>query len=227
MTWLIPLLKSSKTKWRVTRHSCLWQNTYTCRQTVAHATFLPIIIIIYPLTARVVGAPQMISPPVSSIFPCSPLPSANSRPVHSILIQHWVNLRVLAENTSKPTNQLQTFWHTKLWWKSGRRMSLLDNDNNNTTSCISVSFTAHANKHAFYTYIPLLVTLYVASSQPWRPYRSEANFKASLATPDSLFTTHVTFVWRRLEKKWSWMQRKSRNQKGRFFQQDKHAKVYF
>ena len=34
-----------------------------------------IIIIIYPLTMRVVGAPQMISQPVSSIFPCSPLPS--------------------------------------------------------------------------------------------------------------------------------------------------------
>ena len=29
---------------------------------------------IYPLTARVVGAPQMISQPVSSIFPCSALP---------------------------------------------------------------------------------------------------------------------------------------------------------
>ena len=34
-----------------------------------------IIIIIYALTMRVVGAPQMISQPVSSIFPCSPLPS--------------------------------------------------------------------------------------------------------------------------------------------------------
>ena len=31
--------------------------------------------LIYPLTARVVGAPQMISQPVSSIFPCSPMPS--------------------------------------------------------------------------------------------------------------------------------------------------------
>ena len=29
----------------------------------------------YPLTMRVVGAPQMISQPVSSIFLCSPLPS--------------------------------------------------------------------------------------------------------------------------------------------------------
>ena len=31
-------------------------------------------LIIYPLTARVVGAPQMISQPVFSIFPWSPLP---------------------------------------------------------------------------------------------------------------------------------------------------------
>ena len=31
--------------------------------------------LVYPLTARVIGAPQMISQPVSSSFPCSPLPS--------------------------------------------------------------------------------------------------------------------------------------------------------
>ena len=35
--------------------------------------------LIYPLTARVVGAPQMISQPVSSIFPCSPLSSGTWR----------------------------------------------------------------------------------------------------------------------------------------------------
>ena len=34
-----------------------------------------IIIIIYSLTKRIVGAPQMILQPVSFIFPCSPLPS--------------------------------------------------------------------------------------------------------------------------------------------------------
>ena len=34
-----------------------------------------IIITIYPVTVRVVGAPQMISQPVSSILSCSPLPS--------------------------------------------------------------------------------------------------------------------------------------------------------
>ena len=54
-----------------------------------------IITIIYPLTARVVGAPQMILQPVSSIFPCSPLPSwtwrtlldlANNRPVHTLML---------------------------------------------------------------------------------------------------------------------------------------------
>ena len=33
----------------------------------------------YPLTARVVGAPQMISQPVSYIFYCSPLPSVTWR----------------------------------------------------------------------------------------------------------------------------------------------------
>ena len=48
-----------------------------------------IIIIINPLTARVVGAPQIILQPVFSIFPCSPLPSGtcwNSRPVHSLML---------------------------------------------------------------------------------------------------------------------------------------------
>ena len=35
--------------------------------------------LIYPLTARVVGAPKMISQPVSSIFPRSPLPSGTWR----------------------------------------------------------------------------------------------------------------------------------------------------
>ena len=38
-----------------------------------------IIIIINPLTSRVVGAPQMILQPVFSIFPCSPLPSGTCR----------------------------------------------------------------------------------------------------------------------------------------------------
>ena len=38
-----------------------------------------IIIIIYPLTARVIGAPQMIWQSVFSIFPCSLLPSGTWR----------------------------------------------------------------------------------------------------------------------------------------------------
>ena len=38
-----------------------------------------ITIIIYPLTARVAGAPQMILQPVPSIFPCSPLTSGTWR----------------------------------------------------------------------------------------------------------------------------------------------------
>ena len=38
-----------------------------------------IIIIINPLTARVVGAPQIILQPIFSIFPCSALPSGTCR----------------------------------------------------------------------------------------------------------------------------------------------------
>ena len=38
-----------------------------------------IIIVIYPLTWRVVGAPQIILQPVFSIFPCSLLPSGTCR----------------------------------------------------------------------------------------------------------------------------------------------------
>ena len=36
-------------------------------------------LIIYPLSARVVGAPRMISQPLSYFFPCSPLPSGSWR----------------------------------------------------------------------------------------------------------------------------------------------------
>ena len=58
--------------------------------TLSHATchYHMLIIIIYPVTTKVVGAPQIILQPVSSIFPCSPLPSdlANSRPVHSLML---------------------------------------------------------------------------------------------------------------------------------------------
>ena len=37
------------------------------------------ISLIYPLTLRVIGAPQMISQPASSIFPSSPQPSRTQR----------------------------------------------------------------------------------------------------------------------------------------------------
>ena len=36
-------------------------------------SFIIIIIVIYPFSTWVIGAPQMISQPVSFIFPCSPL----------------------------------------------------------------------------------------------------------------------------------------------------------
>ena len=42
-------------------------------------TFIIISSIIYPLIAGVIGAPQMTSQPISSIFPCSPLSSGTWR----------------------------------------------------------------------------------------------------------------------------------------------------
>ena len=70
------------------RKSVLTQ-THIKKNTHQTQYFWRTIIIIHPLNTRVVGAPQMISQPVSSIFPCSPLPSedlANSRPVHSLML---------------------------------------------------------------------------------------------------------------------------------------------
>ena len=65
-----------------------------------------IIIIISSLTARVVGAPQMILKPVFSIFPCSPLPSGTCRtpglsipwcclPTSSLLLYKIDNLQLM------------------------------------------------------------------------------------------------------------------------------------
>ena len=58
--------------------------------------------LIYPLSARVVGAPQMISQPVSSIFPSGntalwDLP--NSRPVHSLMLSSHL---FLSASSSSP-----------------------------------------------------------------------------------------------------------------------------
>ena len=47
--------------------------------TVCFIPLFKLIVIIYPLTVRVVGAPEMISQPVSSIFPCSQLPPGTWR----------------------------------------------------------------------------------------------------------------------------------------------------
>ena len=64
---------------KVQMFSCYKKHTGKLRQRI--------IIIINPLTARVVGAPQIILQPVFSIFPCSLLPSGTCRtPGLSI---HW------------------------------------------------------------------------------------------------------------------------------------------
>ena len=60
-------------------------------KTIHIQSFQPVIII-YPLTTRVVGAPQMISQSVSSISPHSPLPSETWQTpglsIHSLMSSH-------------------------------------------------------------------------------------------------------------------------------------------
>ena len=55
------------------------QNVFQALTSVSETYLIIIIIIINPLTARVLGAPQMILQPVSSNFPCSPLTSGTWR----------------------------------------------------------------------------------------------------------------------------------------------------
>ena len=66
-----------------------------CELPTLHNVIWPDIII-SPLTARVVGAPQMILRPVFSIFPCSPLPSwtCRIRPVNSLMMSSHLFLRL-------------------------------------------------------------------------------------------------------------------------------------
>ena len=79
-TWMWPICASNmELTWSLLAMSLLtWQNSMKGKMTLptVFASFaLFIIIIIYPLTASVVWAPQMILQTVFSIFPCSPLPS--------------------------------------------------------------------------------------------------------------------------------------------------------
>ena len=73
-----PLLTDSLCLWSYCAASVVFTNSLNeqtvcascCGIQLGHTSDL-----IYPLTARVAGAPKMISQPVFSIFPCSPLPS--------------------------------------------------------------------------------------------------------------------------------------------------------
>ena len=59
-----------------------WLNgafTEVCVFYILYLAVILLLLLICPLTARVIGASQMISQPVSSIFLCSPLPSGTWR----------------------------------------------------------------------------------------------------------------------------------------------------
>ena len=78
--WIFVILHSdSLASFRQASKTYLFQQIFNSLPLFLELIFIIIIIIIYPLTTRVVGAPQMISQPVFSIFPCSPLPSGTWR----------------------------------------------------------------------------------------------------------------------------------------------------
>ena len=66
---------------RTSRHTsyyrCYTETCLTFRDNKIHKSLSPHLM--YPLITRVVGAPQMISQPVSAIFPCSSLPFGTLR----------------------------------------------------------------------------------------------------------------------------------------------------
>ena len=96
-----------------------------------------IIIIIYPLTARVAGAPHMISQPVSSIFPCSPLPSGTWQtpglsipwclPTSSSVCHVFFPFSLCLARWFWPDLMTRRHVHTtavcvSLWWSGGLRV---------------------------------------------------------------------------------------------------------
>ena len=68
---------AKKCEW-VSEIALLWKDAcyLSKRPTIVMDGCAVEIIIFYPLTTRIVGVPQTISQPVSSIFPCSPPPSS-------------------------------------------------------------------------------------------------------------------------------------------------------
>ena len=75
-----------------------------------------IIIIIYPLTVRVVGVPQMISQPAFSIFPCSPLPSGTCR-TQGLSIS-WCCLPISSSSLYLQVSHFTSHYTTKSWFFS-------------------------------------------------------------------------------------------------------------
>ena len=79
-----------------------------------------IIIIINPLTARIIGAPQMILQPVCSIFPCSPLPSVQACPFPDVV---FPPLPLSALSSSPFHSALQDGFH-QIWWAGDKSIPL-------------------------------------------------------------------------------------------------------
>ena len=95
--FLLFVCKANTTSYQIT---CLLSSL------LRHDNFrIIIIIIINPLTTRVVGAPQMILQPVFSIFPCSPLPYGTCL----VTIRHSVSLQITLVSSCRSVSRLSDF----------------------------------------------------------------------------------------------------------------------
>ena len=72
--------------------------------------------LVYPSTARVVGAPQMISQQVSSIFPCSPLPSGTWRTPGLSIPWYCLHSLPLSALSSYPFHYALQHGFGQTWW---------------------------------------------------------------------------------------------------------------
>ena len=105
-------------------HCSSWHESYTqgdCSVNNNWCCLWDVFIIIYPLNTRVVGAPQMISQPVSSTFLCSPLPSGTCRTPSPDVVFPPLPLSALS---SSPFHRALQDGFGQTWWTGNMTIPL-------------------------------------------------------------------------------------------------------
>ena len=115
----------------------------------------------YPLSARVVGAPQMILQPVPSIFPCSPLPSGTWRNTglsipRCCLPQLFLCLPLSSSpfHCAFTSSGSQIIYYPKLQFRQSQRRNLHDLSAL-SSSPFHCAFTSSSSRIIYYPKLPL------------------------------------------------------------------------